>query len=145
MLNNEKKQKKNNNNNNNNLPTSWLFKLGKSFLSAAKHGAKFKSNWQCCAALHAMYCGWLALTVTESRSVQPYITTRNYTDCEWPKNADLVASCALRNLTISQPNYHQNTSKYICNIKNNVYSRWYRNMWILLRLQHSTSNVNKRN
>ena len=36
-------------------------------------------------AMHAMHRGWLALTVTESRSVQPYITTRNYTDCESPK------------------------------------------------------------
>ena len=67
-----------------NLPTSWLFADGRSFLSAAKHGAKFKSNWQCYAAMHAsimvlrsgIYCGWLALTVTESRSVQLYNHTK---------------------------------------------------------------------
>ena len=119
-----KQTNKQNKNKNKPYQLHGCLKLEEVFYLLQNTGANFKSNWQCCAAMHAIYCGWLVLTVTESRSVQPYKTTRN-TDCEWPKNADLAASCTLRNLTISQPNYHQNTSKYMCNVKktNNVYSR----------------------
>ena len=74
---------------------------------------------QCYAASYASAVVFTAvdwLWLLRKAVVYNRITTRNYTNCEWSKNADLVASlasCALRNLTISQPNYHQNTSKYI--------------------------------
>ena len=60
MLNNEKKTTKKKQKKKTTYQLHGCLKL-EEFLSAAKHGAKFKSNWQCCAAMHAIYCGWLAL------------------------------------------------------------------------------------